>query len=172
MRWEIETVNEKEKGKLYVDTKKRAQDSQIQEGDQVLVKQERQNKLSTPFKPSPFTVIQKQGSSVVIVDGRSQYHRNVTHLKKFYDSRGSLPETRAATSEFNKIDPGFEDQPPGGTMKATPAVGMSPSQASQADPPGQPYSPNLQVTLPTRTRMLPARFDDYVLGYVGPITFV
>ena len=43
----------KAKAKWYADEKRNAQESDIATGDQVLVKQERKNELSTPFAPEP-----------------------------------------------------------------------------------------------------------------------
>ena len=43
----------KAKAKQYADKKRSAQESDLVPGDKVLVKQERKNKLSTPFAPEP-----------------------------------------------------------------------------------------------------------------------
>ena len=40
----------KEKRKVYTDKKSNARGSEIREGDKVLLRQEKENKLSTPFK--------------------------------------------------------------------------------------------------------------------------
>ena len=40
----------KEKGKVYADCKRNAQESKIQEGDKALLRQEKENKLSTTYK--------------------------------------------------------------------------------------------------------------------------
>ena len=49
----------KAKAKRYVDKKRIAHQSDLAPGDQVLVKQERKNKLSTPFAPEPYDVVTK-----------------------------------------------------------------------------------------------------------------
>ena len=54
------------KTKRYADKKRNAQESYLAPGDQVLVKQECKNKLSTPFAPEPYDVITKTGYSVVV----------------------------------------------------------------------------------------------------------
>ena len=41
----------KAKAKVYADKERNAKESDIDPGDKVLVKQERQNKLCTPFAP-------------------------------------------------------------------------------------------------------------------------
>ena len=48
----------KEKGEVYADCQRNARESEIREGDKVLLRQEKEKKLSTPHKQSPFTVIQ------------------------------------------------------------------------------------------------------------------
>ena len=50
----------------------------------MLVKQERQNKLSTLFAPEPHEVVTKTGNSVVIESPDDvQLKRNNTHVKKY-----------------------------------------------------------------------------------------
>ena len=56
----------KAKAKVYADKKRNAKESDISPGDKVLVKLERENKLSTPFAPEPHEVVKKRGNSVVI----------------------------------------------------------------------------------------------------------
>lgn len=77
-------AEQKEKGKIYSDKRRRAVESDIYTGAKVLVKQNSEHKLSTPFNASPFKVVERKGNSVVIEsDEGVQYKRNVTHLKKF-----------------------------------------------------------------------------------------
>lgn len=74
----------KEKGKMYSDKRRMAAETDIRAGDQVLVKQDRENKLSTPFNKSPFKVVKMNGNSAIVESDQGvQYKRNVTHLKKF-----------------------------------------------------------------------------------------
>lgn len=47
----------KAKIKVYADSKSRAKPSKIEISDLILVRQRKQNKLSTPFNPSPFCVV-------------------------------------------------------------------------------------------------------------------
>lgn len=46
----------KEKGKLYTDVKCRARESDVKEGNMVLLKQEQKNKLTPTFSPEPYFV--------------------------------------------------------------------------------------------------------------------
>ena len=45
----------KARGKVYAGCQRNARESEIREGDKVLLRQEKENKLSTPYKQSPFT---------------------------------------------------------------------------------------------------------------------
>ena len=75
----------KEKGKIYGKSKKNALKSDIQQGDEVLFKNEKTNKLTTPFRPYPFTVVQKNGNSVLVQVNDVQYERNIIHVKKLLE---------------------------------------------------------------------------------------
>ena len=113
----------KEKGRLYADTRRGAKDSDIHSGDKVLVKQDRENKMSTRFNPSPFKVVERNGNSVVVESDQGvQYQRNVTHLKKFNERENTgfqdsvslenpvlvLPENESSPeSPFNMSKGGF-----------------------------------------------------------------
>ena len=57
----------KQKMKIYADKRANAKPSPIQEGDMVLLRQEKKNKLSTPFEGIPYTVSQKKGSMVLAI---------------------------------------------------------------------------------------------------------
>ena len=48
----------KEKGTVYADYRRNAHESKIEEGDSVLLRQEKKNILSTTYKQSPFTVME------------------------------------------------------------------------------------------------------------------
>ena len=74
----------KEKGKVYADCQRNACEIEIR-GDKVLLRQEKENKLSMPYKQSPFTVIHKNGNSVLVEADGVQYPRNVTHVQKYFE---------------------------------------------------------------------------------------
>ena len=75
---------EKEKGRVYADSKRRARPSSIKVGEHVLAKRMRKdNKLSSDFGPEEFKVVQKKGTEVVIrsTDSGKEYRRSAAHLK-------------------------------------------------------------------------------------------
>lgn len=75
----------KEEGKEYSDNKRKASHSDIQEGDNVLVKRlKKTNKLDTAFNPVEHRVVTKKGPDTLVEDLSTNkiYRRNVAHLKK------------------------------------------------------------------------------------------
>ncbi|KAK3731996.1 hypothetical protein QZH41_005497 [Actinostola sp. cb2023] len=71
--------------KEYADKKRGLTPSTIQEGDQVLLKLERDNKLTPAFDPDPYTVIERKGASVVLQREEGYtLMRNVSAVKKVY----------------------------------------------------------------------------------------
>ncbi|VDI71195.1 Hypothetical predicted protein [Mytilus galloprovincialis] len=94
-------AEQKEKGKIYADKRRGACESDIRVDDQVLVRQDRGNKMSTPFVPSPFKVVEKIGNSVLVESDQGvQYRRNVTHLKKFIERENN--DLSCSQSDANK----------------------------------------------------------------------
>ena len=86
----------KEKGKMYADWKRNACENDIQKGDKVLLRQERDNKLSTLFKQLPFTAAQKNGNSVLVEADGVQYRRNVTHVKRCLEREDLKPRAESS----------------------------------------------------------------------------
>ena len=79
------------------------------------------------------------------------------------------------------IDPDHAEHPPGKTIEVTDPSGLydtgveapiPSTQPSPVDHPSQPCSPDPQKSRPTRAKRLPTRFNDYVLGFISPVTFV
>ena len=146
----------KEKGKVYADCKRNAQENKIQEGDKVLLRQEKENKLSTTYKQSRFTA-----------DG-VQYRRNVTHVKKYLE-RDNVPQATSKSSDT--------------TEAVTPSSPSLELRESVKDPAGMRSGENLlerkpsddattwqsdstSTLRPSRVRRLPSRFQDYVIDCV------
>ena len=74
----------KTKAKTYTDNKRNTKPSDVSPGDKLLVKQERQKKLSTPCAPGPHEVVTKTGNSVIIESPEGvQLKRNTIHAKKY-----------------------------------------------------------------------------------------
>ena len=71
----------KAKMKAHADTRSRAKPSNIAIGDLVLVRQRKQNKLSTRFNPSPFRVTSKRGTMITAQQNGNHITRNTAHFK-------------------------------------------------------------------------------------------
>ena len=56
----------------------------IQISDNVLLKVEKSNKLSSNFHPSPFKVVQKTGTVVTVInEAGEEFRRNTAFLKEY-----------------------------------------------------------------------------------------
>ena len=81
----------KQKGKDYADNRRNARESDLQQGDQVLLKQNKRNMLDTHFHPEPYKVVDRKGSEVTVQSSTGErYRRNVTHVKKFHTETTQL----------------------------------------------------------------------------------
>jgi len=73
----------KSKNKSHADSRKGARPSEVVPGDQVLVQQAKKDKLSTRFKPTPYTVVRKSGHGLIVQSQEGiQYSRNSAHVKQ------------------------------------------------------------------------------------------
>ncbi|KAJ7373063.1 hypothetical protein OS493_014210, partial [Desmophyllum pertusum] len=61
-------------------------ESDLEEGEKVLLRQERQNKLTSAYDPSPYVIVARRGDLVVIERGNALLKRNVAHVKRFLES--------------------------------------------------------------------------------------
>ena len=73
-------IKAKQKEKL--DEKRRTKEHTIKKGDLVLVKQEKTNKLSTPYGPTPHIVERVKGSMITATRGNAMTTRNSSFFKK------------------------------------------------------------------------------------------
>ena len=70
-------------------------ESNLKEGDNVLLQKPKTDKLSPSFKATPFEVVNKQGGLVEIKSSAGiHYKRNVTHLQKYEEDKSQ--ETAAS----------------------------------------------------------------------------
>lgn len=150
----------KAQGKLYADQKRGAEISKVKEGDQVIVKQTKENKLSTPFNPTPMRVIQREGSEVTFQNPETGgvYTRNSSAVKVFQEpeeepvenegvAEGSAetspgPRTEARQDDQRTAERGAETQP------------RTPVKSARADP-------ETPKGRPKRERKQPAWFKDF-----------
>ena len=94
-----------ELGKNYGDMKRGVTPSNVIPGDKILVKQHRENKLDTLFKPEPMTVKAKHGNSVILDSNGVEYKWNATHVKMFIEPscRENIVSSPFAISTVNLL---------------------------------------------------------------------
>ena len=139
---------QKSKSKAYADMQRNARYSEVLPGDQVLVQQERKNKLTTRFEPSPYIVVNKHGNSLIVQSPEgAQYSRNTSDAKKLlengdtHDDTPSIPEV-VVTGEPHKQD------------KLTP-------QQSVVIPEPNVVEPEVPLRRSHRHRVAPSYLKDY-----------
>ena len=167
----------KAKTKAYADKAVNAKPSDVAVGDQVLVRQERKDKFSTPFNPTPYRVVSKTGNSVIVeAPGGAQYSRNTSHVKKFMvDDPVSAPET--PSTNYNEIVVVPTTVPSQVLSELTPARAENGDEAvaaredvtaredvaiDRATAPSTPATPRL-TQRPQRQRRPPERYRDFIL---------
>jgi transposase InsO family protein len=131
-----------------MDVKRRAEKCDLELGDQVLVKADKQDKLSTNFKPVPYEVVQRNGNMVVIESPQKvRYKRNITEVKRFTPRMEGEREVQVEEEnkgihedsvmlQDDKQSDNAESPPPGIEVQSTPR--------------------------PQRERKAPPYLDDYV----------
>ena len=76
-------AEQKGQAKMYADARRGAQYSNVNVGDNVLVRQDKINKLTTTFGATPFTVVNKTGNSLVVESPEGvQYSRNTIQSRR------------------------------------------------------------------------------------------
>lgn len=89
----------KQKMKMYAD--KKSKPCQIVEGDAVLIKQPKTNKLSTPFNPKPCKVVSRKGSMITVKQGKHSITRNSSYFKPVIIEEEMEEESEEETEDEN-----------------------------------------------------------------------
>ena len=139
--------------KEYADRTRGAKHSNIEEGDKVLLKQTRENKLSPNYEPEPYIVTRKDGNAVILQDTNGNNKmRNIAHTKKFMDP---------GTVKKAEIDP----QPclaeqPAQPRQDQPNLSSSQSATDTSEAVSSPL-PSV-ASRPVRAKRAPSWMQDYV----------
>ena len=144
--------------KDYVDTKIHAVESQVEVGDQVLLRNTKTNKLSPNYDPGPCEVIDGNRGEVTLrkKDG-VEVKRNVSFVKKYQKNDTTKSES---VVPLQPISSPLESATPLQPITSQPIA--SPISVRQTV---NPSSPMLKTSpRPTRTIRIPKRFDDYELS--------
>ena len=141
--------------KEYADRTRAAKFSEIEEGDQVLLKQARENKLSPNYEPDPYKVVHKDGNAVLLEDTNGNNKMwNIAHTKKFVP-----PET---TEKEDEVQPTQPPQEPDQVEQTHPMTTASQPATEVQETPPNPLRGNSVVSRPARSRQPPAYLKDYL----------
>ena len=91
----------KRKMKTYADKRRNAKPSKLYVGNRVLVKQDKENKLTTPFDPRPYEVTNKKGNMVTAQREDKRITRNSSKFKSVLNPP-DLPGTDETEDTFIK----------------------------------------------------------------------
>ena len=87
------------KMKVYADERNNARKSNLTVGDNVLVKQPKENKLSTPFDPKPYQITNRKGTMVTASREDKSITRNSTFFKPIH-GHVQVPPTNDDSDDF------------------------------------------------------------------------
>ena len=159
--------------KDYVDTKRHAVESQVEVGDQVLLRNTKINKLSPNYDTSPCEVIDRNRGEVTLrkKDG-VEVKRNVSFVKKYQENGTTESESVVPLQPIaNPLESATPLQPITSQPIASQPIASQPIASQPVASPisvqqtVNPSSPMLKASpRPTRTIRLPKRFDDYELS--------
>jgi hypothetical protein len=155
----------KEKMKGYADKRRNAEESNLSEGDEVLVRQQCIYKWTTVFENQPYQVINKHGNSVVVESPEGvQYKRNTTQVKPFQEREGGsegieTSPTAPEAEESVRQQAGGETSP----EEETSSQGDSGGRVSNEDCNQTAETVPVKSPRPVRTRRAPKRYGDYVM---------
>ena len=150
--------------KLYADRRRHATHSDLRPGEEVLVRTEQYDKLSTPFHPTPFRVVARNGSQVTVQSPAGvRYKRNVTAVKRYVRNPQEPSSMVQDQTVLKPPEPPDEpnilaepEPPPDGAMpepSASESMPATPETAPAADLPNRP----------SRNISMPKRYDDYLM---------
>ncbi|CAB4009137.1 Transposon Ty3-I Gag-Pol poly [Paramuricea clavata] len=107
----VRNKEEKEKIKVHADRRNNAKESQLKVGDYVLMQVPKDNKLSMPFNPKPFKVIEIKGNMVTARNTERTVTRNVSCFKCLTNYKNASEEDQ--NDEEDDFDDGIvENQQP------------------------------------------------------------
>ena len=154
--------------KDYVDTKRHAVESQVEVGDQVLLRNTKINNLSPNYDPSPCEVIDRNRGEVTLrkKDG-VEVKRNVSFVKKYQENGTTESESVVPLQPIaNPLESATPLQPITSQPIASQPIASQPvASPISVQQTVNPSSPMLKASpRPTRTIRLPKRFDDYELS--------
>ena len=109
-------------------------ESDVSEGDKVLLMRQKENKLSATYDPEePCSVVSKRGDLVVIERGETLLKRNVGHVKRFTD-----PAPRASRQPENQHSNWSREQKWNQLTLTGPETSVIPAECPVSEPAAEP----------------------------------
>ena len=142
------------KSKEYADRTRRAENTDIEQGDLILLENKlRKDKLATNFEEKPYKVIERNGNAVVIEnDENGRKMRNTNQMKKFVQNEDlHANEDMEQNAEDEKL--------PSEEIESIEQIGEQP----ETKPPDTKMIPQVKER-PMRDRRPPSKFNDYIMG--------
>ena len=145
-----------------MDTKRHTAESQVEVGDQVLLRNTKINKLSPNYDPSPCEVINRNRGEVTLREKDGvEVKRNVLFVKKYQENGTTESES---VVPLQPIANPLESVTPLQPITSQPIASQPVASPISVQQTVNPSSPMLKaIPRPTRTIRLPKRFDDYEL---------
>ena len=147
--------------KMHADERRGARYTNVDVGDEVLVRQDKVNKFSTTFNPTPCVVVRKSGNSLIVEspDG-VQYSRNSSHVRKYVaaSNDGDVGTAAGTNNETPTTRPESPDGSASRSADTQPIVTEGPTPHRVTTPPVA-ASP---AGRPQRARKMPIKLADYV----------
>ncbi|KAF4527949.1 hypothetical protein B566_EDAN014122 [Ephemera danica] len=135
----------KASSKDYTDRARRASQKKLEIGDDVLVRQQVQNKLDTQYCPVPFQITAKDGNAITVrAPSGTEYRRNSTWAKPY---QPPLPET---DTELSTLEEKQQDN-------SSPVVAQSPVRARVQELQQKETLANTPIRRSNRERHAPKR---------------
>lgn len=135
-------AEQKGQSKIYADERRHARYSDVKVGDTVLVRQEKTDKLTTPFNATPHKVVSKSGNQVTVeTPTGARYKRNTTFVKRYINTQETTTGAEASQDAEDCI-----------SNQEIPAQTTEQSKTSFN---------TTEAHRPSRERRLPLRLADY-----------
>jgi hypothetical protein len=168
----------KQKMKTHADVKRHTVPSDLAPGDTVLVKQPKTNKLTPPFCPKPYTIMDKKGSMVTAKRGSHRIVRNSSYFRRIPTPASDVEEEEEEEEEEQTFTPCSQSVPAAQHQQST-SWSMSPQKTAPERRPQAPMTPASPIPMatsparsavqsspvaqrPVRARKMPSYLKDYV----------
>ena len=161
------------KGKMkhYSDLKAYVKPNAIKEGDLVLCRQQKKNKLTTPFFPKPMRVISRKGTRVVAeLDGK-RVTRHINHFKPYQVKDDDIECSTSISHKEHLVHPTNTSEEPSevdrNVIHQETSSASSGSSSGSMPPTGEQHEPGAGREKASRASLRPAPASSSVDQNIG-----